>query len=134
MAAHRLRIMVSTFKSAIVKVFTGLCVSAHSKLIPKVNAHLRCIAYLQIKKRKINSKILESKTDDLERLSAAGNVKETASLTLTIAQVLNDPASSDEVGFFCPKRNSFCLNFFLTVVHSFALGYVNTRNPTLPHK
>ena len=108
--------------------------SAHGKLITKVNAHLRCIAYLQIEKKKIDSKILESKTKDLERLSAAGNVKETASLTLIIAQVLNDPASSDEVGFFCPKRNSFCLNFFLTLEHSFALGYVNTGDPTLPHK
>ena len=88
-------------------MLTGLCASAHSKLIPKVNAHLRCIAYLQIKKRQINIKILESKSDDLERLSAAGNVKETASLTLTIAQVLNDPDSSNQVDFFCPKRNSF---------------------------
>ena len=106
-------------------MLTGLCASAHSKLIPKVNARLRCIACLQIKKKKIDSKILESKTDDLERLSAAGNVKETASLTLTIAQVLNDPDSSTEVDFFCPKRNSFCLYFFLTLVYSFALGYVN---------
>ena len=115
-------------------MLTGLCASAHSKLIPKVNAHLRCIAYLQIKKTKIDLTKLESKSGDLERLSAAGNVKETASLTLTIAQVLNDPASSNDVGFFCPKRNSFCLNFFLTVVHSFALGNVNTRDRTLLHK
>ena len=112
-------------------MLTGLCTSANSKLIPKVNAHLRCIAYLQIHTKKINSQILESKTDDLERLSAAGNVKETASLTLTIAQVLNDPDSSTEVDFFCPKRNSFCLYFFLTLVHSFALGYVNNTGD--PH-
>ena len=115
-------------------MLTGLCASVHCKLIPKVNAHLRCIAYLQIENKEIDIKILESKSDDLERLSAAGNVKETASLTLAIAQVLNGPATSDEVGFFCPKRNSFCLNFFLTLVHSFALGYVNTRDPTLLHK
>ena len=99
-------------------MLTGLCVSAHSKLIPKVNTNLRCIAYLQIQNKEIDIKILESKSDDLERLSAAGNVKETASLTLTIAQVLNDPASSNDVGFFCPKKNSFCLNFFLTLGHS----------------
>ena len=86
----------------LLEVLTGLCASAHSKLIPKVNAHLRYIAYLQIKKQQINIKKLESKSDDLERLSAAGNVKETASLTLTIAQVLNDPDSSNQVDFFCP--------------------------------
>ena len=85
------------------------------------------MTYLQIRKEKIDPKVLENKADDLERLSAAGNVKETASLTLTIAQVLNDPDSSTEVDTFCLKRNSFCFYFFLTSVHSFPLRYVNTE-------
>ena len=115
-------------------MLTGLCASAHSKLIPKVNAHLCCIAYLQINKTKIDLTKLESKRSDLDRLSAAGNVKEIASLTLTIAQALNDPALSNKVGFFCPKKNSFCLYFFLTLGLNFALGYVNKGGPTLLHK
>ena len=74
---------------------------------------------MQIEKKKIDSKILESKTKDLERLSAAGNVKETASLTLIIAQVLNDPASSDEVLYIHCKAPSEENSSFLSRLSAF---------------
>ena len=51
---------------------------------------------LQVKKVEFTVKQLEEKAKDLDKLASAGNVKETATMVSSIAQVLNEQTNAGE--------------------------------------